>query len=57
MNKKNKEDIKSLYMSIRVPPDILNELRKVADMNTRTLAAQTLHYIKEGIKNEKLNDK
>ena len=40
-------------MTIRIPFDIDQELRKLADANTRTLAAQVLHYIKQGMANEK----
>jgi hypothetical protein len=42
------EDVK-----IRIPSDIDQELRKLAAANTRTLAAQVLHYIKQGMANEK----
>ena len=44
---------KDRYMTIRIPFDIEMELRKLADANTRTLAAQVLHYIKQGMANEK----
>ncbi len=44
---------KDRYMTIRIPADIDQELRKRADANTRTLAAQVLHYIKQGVANEK----
>jgi hypothetical protein len=29
------------------------EIRKHAERHTRTLAAQILHYVKQGLKNEK----
>jgi predicted transcriptional regulator len=38
--------IKDRYMTIRLPADIEIELRKMADRNTRTLAAQILHCVK-----------
>ena len=47
------KDVKDRFMTIRLPSDIDQELRKLADANTRTLAAQVLHYIKQGIANEK----
>lgn len=43
------EKIKCRYMTIRLPADIERELRIQAEMNTRTLAAQILHYIKNGL--------
>lgn len=47
------KEVKDRYMTIRIPFDIDQELRKLADANTRTLAAQVLHYIKQGMANEK----
>ena len=47
------KEVKDRYMTIRIPFDIDHELRKLADANTRTLAAQVLHYIKQGMANEK----
>lgn len=38
--------IKDRYMTIRLPADIEIELRKMAERNTRTLAAQILHCVK-----------
>jgi hypothetical protein len=40
---------KTPFFSIRIPPEIGEQLRKVADDNTRTLAAQILHYVKQGL--------
>ena len=37
--------IKDRYMTIRLPADIERELRKMAERNTRTLAAQILHCV------------
>jgi predicted transcriptional regulator len=45
--------VKDRYLTIRIPSDIDQELRKLAAANTRTLAAQVLHYIKQGVANEK----
>lgn len=50
---KNGQAVKDRYLTIRIPSDIDQELRKLADANTRTLAAQVLHYIKQGVANEK----
>ena len=44
--------VKDRYLTIRIPFDIDQELRKLAAANTRTLAAQVLHYIKQGMANE-----
>lgn len=46
------EKVKDRYMTIRIPAEIDQELRKLADANTRTLAAQVLHYIKQGMASE-----
>ena len=40
---------KDRYMTIRIPPDVELALRRQADADTRTLAAQVLHYIKAGL--------
>lgn len=47
-----RKEVKDRYMTIRIPFDIDQELRKLADANTRTLAAQVLHYIKQGMASE-----
>ncbi len=41
--------VKDRYLTIRVPPDVELALRRQADADTRTLAAQVLHYIKQGL--------
>jgi hypothetical protein len=46
------EKVKDRYMTIRLPADIEHELRKMAEANTRTLAAQILHYVKQGLTKE-----
>jgi hypothetical protein len=40
-------------MTIRLPADIEAALRQQAQDNTRTLAAQVLHYVKLGLAKEK----
>ena len=47
------DQIKDRYMTIRLPADVELEIRKHAERHTRTLAAQILHYVKQGLKNEK----
>ena len=46
------EKVKDRYMTLRLPSDVERELRKMAEANTRTLAAQILHYVKQGLTNE-----
>ncbi len=46
------EKIKDRYMTVRLPADIERELRKMAERNTRTLAAQILHYLKQSLAQE-----
>jgi hypothetical protein len=43
---------KDRYMTIRIPADIELALRRQAENDTRTLAAQVLHYIKQGLADE-----
>jgi hypothetical protein len=43
---------KDRYMTIRIPADVELALRRQADADTRTLAAQVLHYIKQGLADE-----
>ena len=45
--------VKDRYLTIRIPADIDQELRQQAAANTRSLAAQVLHYIKQGVASEK----
>lgn len=44
---------KDRWMTIRLPADVEAALRQQAKDNTRTLAAQVLHYIKLGLAKEK----
>ncbi len=41
--------LKDRYLTIRIPADVEQNLRRQADADTRTLAAQVLHYIKQGL--------
>ena len=40
---------KTKFFSIRLPADVATQLRAEASANTRTLAAQILHYVKLGL--------
>jgi hypothetical protein len=40
------DKIKDRYMTLRLPADVERDLRKMAEADTRTLAAQILHCIK-----------
>jgi hypothetical protein len=53
-SKRTDEDyeVKDRYMTMRLPADVERELRKMAEANTRTLAAQILHYVKQGLAKE-----
>lgn len=44
---------KDRWMTIRLPADVEAALRQQAQDNTRTLAAQVLHYVKLGLAKEK----
>lgn len=46
------KNIKDRWVTIRIPPDVELALRRQAGTNTRTLAAQVLHYIIQGVKGE-----
>ena len=55
INSKHKtmnEKTKTRYITMRMPADVEMELRKMAEHNTRTLAAQVLHYVKQGLASE-----
>lgn len=49
------EKTKDRYITIRIPADVDLALRIQADADTRTLAAQVLHYIKQGLENNQKN--
>lgn len=40
------------FITVRLPADVDQSLRQVAQDNTRTLMAQVLHYIKQGLAKE-----
>lgn len=44
---------KDRWMTIRLPADVEAALRQQAQDNTRTLANQVLHYLKQGLAKEK----
>lgn len=43
------KELKEKYMTIRISESLLNQLRKEAAKNTRTIAAQVLHFVKQGL--------
>ena len=51
------ENVKAKYISIRIPEQIKEKICEVADLNTRTLAAQVLHYIKRGLEQDQKGQK
>ena len=46
-------DKKTVFMSIRLTEELREQIRQQAKESHRTLAAQVLHYIKQGMANEK----
>jgi hypothetical protein len=51
------EKTKDRYMTLRLPADVEAELRRMAEANTRTLAAQILHCIKLELARQFARDK
>jgi hypothetical protein len=49
---KDKKTIREKFISLRLTADMRNALLAVAEKNTRTISAQIVHYIKEGLQNE-----
>ena len=47
--KKPEEELQDRFMTLRIPNELHQALREQAQAQTRTLAAQVLHYIKLGI--------
>lgn len=43
------KEIKDKFITIRLPESLLEKLREKASENDRTIAAQVLHYIKNGM--------
>jgi len=50
--KLDKKEIKTSFMSIRLPAEVANAIRKTSVRDTRTIAAQVLHYVKIGLESE-----
>lgn len=48
-----KKEVKEKFLTLRVPESTLEALKKKAEENTRTISAQALHYIKQGLAEKK----
>ena len=48
-----KPDKKTVFMSIRLTEELREQIKEKAAQNQRTVAGQVLHYIKQGMANEK----
>ena len=46
-------DKKTVFMSIRLTEELREQIRQQAKESQRTLAGQVLHYVKQGVDNEK----
>jgi hypothetical protein len=46
MTTQTDKEAKTKYMNIRVPPSLMDALKKEAEENTRTVASQVLHILK-----------
>ena len=44
---------KRQYVTVRLPGDIMAKLKAEAERNTRSLSAQVLHYLKQGLEKVK----
>ena len=44
-----KKEIKEKFVTIRVPESVLTQLQAVCKNETRSVSAQILHYIKQGL--------
>ncbi len=44
---------KRQYVTVRLPDDIMAKLKDEAERNTRSLSAQVLHYLKQGLEKVK----
>ena len=44
-----KPEKKDKHFTMRLPVEVREKLRQQAEANTRTMAAQALHYIKQGL--------
>ncbi len=47
---------KDRYLTIRLPADIEQDIRQQALINTRTLVSQIIHYMKQGLAQEKVKN-
>jgi hypothetical protein len=45
----NMKEKKESFVTVRMPESVMADLKKCAAEDTRTLSAQILHYIKQGI--------
>lgn len=43
------KEVKEHFMTIRMPLSVMEQLRRQADANTRTVSGQALLYIKHGL--------
>jgi hypothetical protein len=46
MTTQTDKEAKTKYMNIRIPPTLMEALKKEAEENTRTVASQVLHILK-----------
>jgi hypothetical protein len=44
---------KTQYVTVRLPDDIMAKLKAEAERNTRSLSAQVLHFLKQGLEKVK----
>jgi hypothetical protein len=44
---------KRQYVTVRLPDDIMAKLKAEAERNTRSLSAQVLHHLKQGLEKVK----
>lgn len=44
---------KRQYVTVRLPDDIMVKLKAEAERNTRSLSAQVLHFLKQGLEKVK----
>jgi len=44
---------KRQYVTVRLPDDIMAKLKAEAERNTRSMSAQVLHFLKQGLEKVK----
>ena len=49
---KDKKTIREKFISLRLTAEMHTALLAVSQKNTRTISAQIVHYIKQGLENE-----